>query len=199
MQGHWCGSTYMVVRLSDSKQPKNTKNACFWAYIRQPHDHKMFFEKILRIGAAGIESTILIFFSQNFFLRHLKENKQPILMRYHFFLHYGWFFQNFGKEAVRTNMHTTVYGTWNATSKRVSTHCVVDLKCSPLSRTDFWRNCVISFFMVNFHTPANAFKQFVLLLKVNKRLNIKVHIFSEGQKNFAKSPPYFVPCSASKM
>ena len=30
-------------------------------------------------------------------------------MRYHFFLHYGWFFQNLGKEAVRTFMHTTVY------------------------------------------------------------------------------------------
>ena len=25
-----------------------------------------------------------------------------------FFLHYGWFLQNLGKEAVRTNMHTTV-------------------------------------------------------------------------------------------
>ena len=33
---------------------------------------------------------------------------QPFYMRYHFFLHYGWFFQNFGKEAVRTFMHTTV-------------------------------------------------------------------------------------------
>ena len=29
-------------------------------------------------------------------------------MRHHFFLHYGWFLQNLGKEAVRTNMHTTV-------------------------------------------------------------------------------------------
>ena len=29
-------------------------------------------------------------------------------MRYHFFLHNGWFFQNLGKEAVRTFMHTTV-------------------------------------------------------------------------------------------
>ena len=29
-------------------------------------------------------------------------------MRYHFFLHYGWFFQNLGKGAVRTFMHTTV-------------------------------------------------------------------------------------------
>ena len=30
-------------------------------------------------------------------------------MRYHFFLQYGWFFQNLGKEAVRTFMHTTVF------------------------------------------------------------------------------------------
>ena len=29
-------------------------------------------------------------------------------MRDHFFLHYGWFFQNLRKEAVRTFMHTTV-------------------------------------------------------------------------------------------
>ena len=31
-------------------------------------------------------------------------------MEYHFFLHYGQFFQNLGKEAVRTFMHTTVVG-----------------------------------------------------------------------------------------
>ena len=29
-------------------------------------------------------------------------------MRYHFFLHYGWFPQNLGKDFIRTNMHTTV-------------------------------------------------------------------------------------------
>ena len=29
-------------------------------------------------------------------------------MRYHFFLHYGWFFQNLGKEGRWTFMHTTV-------------------------------------------------------------------------------------------
>ena len=29
-------------------------------------------------------------------------------MRYHFFVHHEWFLQNLGKEAVRTNMHTTV-------------------------------------------------------------------------------------------
>ena len=30
-------------------------------------------------------------------------------MRYHLFLHYGWLFQNLGKEAVRTFLHTTVH------------------------------------------------------------------------------------------
>ena len=30
-------------------------------------------------------------------------------MRYHFFLNYRWFLRNLGKEAVRTNMHTTVH------------------------------------------------------------------------------------------
>ena len=29
-------------------------------------------------------------------------------MWYHFFLHYGWFLRNLGKEALRNNMHTTV-------------------------------------------------------------------------------------------
>ena len=42
-EGHWCGSTYMVLRhpTYGLKQPKNTKNAffaCFWAYVRQPHN-----------------------------------------------------------------------------------------------------------------------------------------------------------------
>ena len=29
-------------------------------------------------------------------------------MRYHFFLHYGWFFQNFEKDFIPTLLHTTV-------------------------------------------------------------------------------------------
>jgi hypothetical protein len=41
-------------------------------------------------------------------LLHLNENKQPLYMRYHLFLHYGWFLQNLGKDFIRTNMHTTV-------------------------------------------------------------------------------------------
>jgi hypothetical protein len=32
-----------------------------------------------------------------FFLLHLNEDKQPVHMRYHLFLHYGWFLQNLGK------------------------------------------------------------------------------------------------------
>ena len=51
---------------------------------------------------------LTFFFQKRKFLFHLKENKQPIHMRYHFFLHYGWFLQNFGREAVQTNMLTTV-------------------------------------------------------------------------------------------
>ena len=29
-------------------------------------------------------------------------------MRYHFFLHYGWFLQNFEKDFIPTLLHTTV-------------------------------------------------------------------------------------------
>ena len=44
----------------------------------------------------------------NFFFASSHWKIKPIYMRYHFFLHYGWFLQNLGKEAVRTFMHTTV-------------------------------------------------------------------------------------------
>ena len=44
----------------------------------------------------------------NFFFASFHWKMQPISMRGHFFLHYGWFFQNLRKEAVRTFMHTTV-------------------------------------------------------------------------------------------
>ena len=44
-----------------------------------------------------------------FFFASYQWKTQPIYMRYHFFLHYGWFFQNLRKEAVRTFMHTTVH------------------------------------------------------------------------------------------
>ena len=39
--GHWCGSTFIVVRLSDtsSKTAKNAFLGCFWAYVGQSQDH----------------------------------------------------------------------------------------------------------------------------------------------------------------
>ena len=37
-------------------------------------------------------------------------------MRHYLFLHYGWFFQNLRKEAVRTFMHTTVVASIVASS-----------------------------------------------------------------------------------
>ena len=46
----------------------------------------------------------------NLFFATSQWKKQPIYMGYHFVLHYGWFFQNLGKEALQTSMHTTVYG-----------------------------------------------------------------------------------------
>ena len=44
-KGHWCGSTYLVVRLSDIKGQFTVKNAIllflalFWTDVRQPDDH----------------------------------------------------------------------------------------------------------------------------------------------------------------
>ena len=73
-----------------------------------------FHEKILRIGGAGkwdfFEAAILNFLSRPFwiFFASYQWKTQPIYMRYHFFQHYGWFFQNLGKELWRTFMHTTV-------------------------------------------------------------------------------------------
>ena len=74
-----------------------------------------FHEKILRIGGAGkwgfFEAAILNFLSRPFwfFFASYQWKTQPIYMRYHFLLHYGWFFQNLGKKKpVRTFMHTNV-------------------------------------------------------------------------------------------
>jgi hypothetical protein len=35
-----------------------------------------------------------------FFWLHSNENKQPVHMRYHLFMHYGWFLQNLGKDFI---------------------------------------------------------------------------------------------------
>ena len=75
-------------------------------------DPKNFQKKILRIGDFEkhdfFASAILNFFFKKKNL-HLNENKQPVHMRYHLFLQYGWFLQNLGKYFIPTNMHTTVH------------------------------------------------------------------------------------------
>ena len=38
----------------------------------------------------------------------INEKTKGFHMRYHSFLHYGWFLQNLGKDFIPTNMHTTV-------------------------------------------------------------------------------------------
>ena len=73
-----------------------------------------FHEKILRIGRAGkrgfFEAAILNFLSRPFwiFFGSSLWKIQPFYMRYHFFLHYGWFLQNFEKDFIPTLLHTTV-------------------------------------------------------------------------------------------
>ena len=72
-------------------------------------------KKILRIGVAGkwgfLCRPFWIFWVSHFdfFFASYLWKIQPFYMRYHFFLHCGWFFQNLGKEAVQTFMHTTVH------------------------------------------------------------------------------------------
>ena len=97
-EGHWNGSTYMVVRLSNISSKTDKKCVfcvfrLFWAYVGQPHGHISwakpmpfvsinstnprtnpweFHEKILRIGEAGkwgfFEAAILNFLSQPFWI-----------------------------------------------------------------------------------------------------------------------------------
>ena len=55
-----------------------------------------------------------IFWVGHFELASFQWKTQDFHMRYHFFLHYGWFFQNLGKEPVRTFMHTTVYSFYDS-------------------------------------------------------------------------------------
>ena len=70
-------------------------------------------KNILRIGGAGKWGFFWVSHFQFFFFQkkksaYLNENKQPDHMRYHLFLHYGWFLQNLGKYFIQTNMHMTV-------------------------------------------------------------------------------------------
>ena len=146
-KGHWYGSTYMAVRLSDifSKTGKKCNFGvlgCFWSFVGQPHNyigwarpmpfasinstnprtnprnfHEKNFENWWSWKMIFFSRPLWISFSRKFFCFVFFQWKNlGFYMRYHFFLHYGWFFQNLGKEAVRTNMHTTVL-VWSFYSK----------------------------------------------------------------------------------
>ena len=96
--------------------------------------HKNFMKKYWELAELEYVFFFFFFFWQtfsvfkvghfDFFFASSQGKKQPVYMRYHFFLHYGWFFQNLGKEAVRTLMHTTV--------------CSLDLLSSVNFRMSFW-------------------------------------------------------------
>ena len=133
-EGHWCGSIYMVMRLSDISS-KTAKNAFlvflghFWAYFGQSHDHigwatSMPFKSINSINPnliheifvkkywelAELENDILILFlvifKKHFFIN--EKTKGFHINRYHLFLRYGWFLQNLWKDFIPTNMQPTV-------------------------------------------------------------------------------------------
>ena len=121
-----------------AKQAKYAFLGHFWTHVGQSYSHIgcakpmpfasinstnprtnpwKFHEKILRIGGAGkwgfFEAAILNFLSRPFWIFFFcfisVKNPAHLYEVSFFFLHYGWFFQNLGKEAVRTFMHTTVH------------------------------------------------------------------------------------------
>ena len=71
-------------------------------------------------------------------LPDLNENKQPVHMRYHLFLQYGWFLQNLGKDFIRTNMHTTVQCTWLKSAGMQSPQSATTLKILTLILSNSW-------------------------------------------------------------
>ena len=48
-------------------------------------------------------------------------------MRYHFFLHYGWFLQNFEKDFIPTLLHTTVKFGFSKKATKIDEVFTVDL------------------------------------------------------------------------
>ena len=63
---------------------------------------------------------VIEFFKKKLFC--INEITKGFHMRYHSFLHYGWFLQNLGKDFIPTNMHTTVVF---CTEYFISLHCAL--------------------------------------------------------------------------
>ena len=92
-------------------------------------------------------------------------------MRYHFFLHYGWFFQNLGKEAVRTFMHPTVLVALKPPKKN---SC-----CDNYSRK--YGKCSKTSFFHNSKTP-QSWQVFTLLLSFNLHFQMILSMPTQKQK-----------------
>ena len=84
--------------MADSKKPHFPAPPI--CNIFSSNFHGLVLGLVELVDAKGIGVAQLIWSS----LLHLKENKQVVHMKYNFFLNYGWFLQNLGEEAVRTNM-----------------------------------------------------------------------------------------------
>ena len=59
------------------------------------------------------------FFKKCFFFLHINKNKQPIHIRFHLFLHYGWFLQNHGIDFIRIDMHRPLNHVLNGTTPKI--------------------------------------------------------------------------------
>ena len=71
-EGHWCGSTFMVMRLSDISSKMAKKNAffaCFWAYVRQPNEKNL-----------AVHMRYHLFLYYGWFLQNLGKNFIPSIM-----------------------------------------------------------------------------------------------------------------------
>ena len=101
---------------------------------------KKFWELAILKNELFFKSAIL-----KFFLLHLCEKSSPFIWSNIFFLHYGWFFQNLGKEAVPAFMHTTVAGLFH---KRI--HEGPQLYCMLYRHSlisAFWISAILDIFL----------------------------------------------------
>ena len=80
--------------------------------LQKPHlkKYKRENSKILKFGRVG--DIYLIFFWFLVIVFFPNENQLGFHIRYHLFLHYGWFLQNLEKDFIGTNLHTTVFLTF---------------------------------------------------------------------------------------
>ena len=103
-------------------------------------------------------------------------------MRYNFFLHYGWFFQNLGKEAVRTFMHTTVHAMGLHVFKLITWYYYVLENYLKLCQVDVMSKLV---------SQQTALCALALVLNSFRGLTGSVHDLKCGYKRHRQQQPCF--------